>query len=93
MIIGGIGKKIYDAFESKKSVLNKIKKLKDTMRDQWISLIYNLRFETLKIKEEAIKKIKMIYNSEKIENIQKNKDVFNSLFEEFKKIIQDIKKN
>ena len=92
MIIGGIGKKIYDAFESKKSVINKIKKLEDTMKDQWKSLIYNLQFETLKIKEVAIKKIKLIYNSENIENIKKNKEIFDSLFEEFKKINQDIKK-
>ena len=93
VIIGGLGKKIYDSFESRLSVINKIKKLEEKLRDQWKSLIYNLQFETFKIKEEVIKRIKLIYNSENIENIKKNKELFKSLFEEFKKLNEDIKKN
>ena len=59
MIFEGIGKKISNFFESKESVINKIKKLEYRMKDQWKSLISNLKFETLKIKEEAIKKNKV----------------------------------
>ena len=93
VLLGGLAKKIYDAFESRKSIINKIKKLELTLMDQWKSLIYNLQFETGKIKIEVIKRIKMIYNSQNIENIKKNKESFQHLFQEFIQLKEDIKKN